>query len=95
MPKRQRTSARIETATEQARPFDTGDMPHEQVLVEQLLDAKVLSRLVGVSVTTIYRMARANEFPPPLHLGTLTRWPASEYNQWVAGLAAKRREQRS
>jgi predicted DNA-binding transcriptional regulator AlpA len=25
-----------------------------------------------------------------LHLGTLARWPASEYNQWVARLAAKR-----
>jgi predicted DNA-binding transcriptional regulator AlpA len=53
---------------------------------ERLIRPKELTHIVGLSISTIKRLIKANRFPPPIHPfeGTIiTAWPLSQVRQWV------------
>lgn len=43
-----------------------------------LIDVRAVARLFGCSVPTIYRRARAKQFPAPRKFGASTRWNVGE-----------------
>ena len=47
--------------------------------------AQVMTAL-GISRTTLYRMIGAGDFPQPIKLGRLSRWPLDELESYVSGL---------
>lgn len=47
-------------------------------LPDPLLNVRESAALAGVSVPTFWRRVADNTFPPPVKLGSLSRWPRSE-----------------
>jgi excisionase family DNA binding protein len=41
---------------------------------------------LGISRSTLYRMIGAGDFPQPIKLGRLSRWPLDELENYVSGL---------
>jgi len=50
---------------------------------------RVLER-VGVSRASLYRMIKAEQFPQPIKIGSMSAWPESEVTAFVEGLKASR-----
>ena len=56
---------------------------------QALLRLADVTRVVGVSRSTIYLMISRGEFPRPVKISARTsRWRASDIEKWVEGLAA-------
>ena len=54
--------------------------------VAELLDVKMVSEWLSCSGRHVYRLSDGGKMPPPIKLGTLTRWRRSELVDWlVAG----------
>ena len=49
-----------------------------------LLSAKEVGKRLGCSARTVHRRAREGLIPPPVHLGSLARWPRIQLEGWVA-----------
>ena len=49
-----------------------------------LLDVVAVAQLLGVSVRHVWRLADAGEFPRPLSVGRLKRWPRSAVVEWIS-----------
>ncbi len=47
-------------------------------LPDPLLNVRESAALAGVSVPTFWRRVADKTFPPPVKLGSLSRWPRSE-----------------
>lgn len=56
----------------QSRPPDT------------LLRGAEVSARIGVSLSKLYLMMAAGEFPRPVKIGAASRWPASVVHTWIA-----------
>ena len=55
------------------------------VVEELLLRDKEVARMIGVSRSTLWRLVRADLFPPPIRVGTrAVRWRLSEVLEWIA-----------
>ena len=52
---------------------------------EKLIDMPVVCSICGVKKTFIYDLLRnpASDFPRPVRIGRLSRWPESAVYQWV------------
>jgi excisionase family DNA binding protein len=49
-----------------------------------LLDVRQLSRMLGISARSCYRLADRGAMPRPRRLGALVRWSRSEIESWLA-----------
>ena len=57
----------------------------------RLLNAKEVCRLAGVSIPTLYRLAKAGRFPRPLRVGPqVSRWRSDEIEAHLDRLTAER-----
>jgi predicted DNA-binding transcriptional regulator AlpA len=61
----------------------TGDLP-------QLLSVNEVAELLCLSKRSVWRYAATGRLPPPLRLGGVARWNASELRRFVAQLEAAR-----
>ena len=53
--------------------------------LERLLTRKEITREVGISRSTIYRLLRNGSFPQPIRIGERgIRWPESQVQAWIA-----------
>jgi len=43
----------------------------------------VVCRRIDVSKSKVYNMVRAGEFPPPVRIGKLAMWLASDVDEWI------------
>ncbi len=58
-----------------------GKLPEKSGL---LIDAKVVSSLLNLSVSTLYRLMSLKAVPEPVKIGeTLTRWRLAELLEWI------------
>ena len=58
-----------------------GKLPEKSGL---LVDAKVVSSLLNLSVSTLYRLLSMKAVPEPVKIGeTLTRWRLAELLEWI------------
>lgn len=48
------------------------------------VDIRHLSRALGCSERQIRRLVAAGEFPKPIKVGRLRRWPKTAFDQWLA-----------
>jgi len=52
---------------------------------ERLLRFPEVRRAVGLSRSTIWRMASRGDFPKPIRIGkTAVAWPSSEVERWIS-----------
>ena len=58
--------------------------------LDHFIPAAEVRRLLGVGKTTLHRMVKRGEFPPPVKLGSRSAWPASDYARWVEERKAER-----
>lgn len=58
--------------------------------IDRLLNLHEVIHLTALSRATVYRAIASGDFPPPVKIGRVSRWPASEVSSFVAGLSAKR-----
>jgi excisionase family DNA binding protein len=49
-----------------------------------LIDAEAVSRKIGCSERTVYRLADAGRMPWGVKVGALRRWDAQEIDDWIA-----------
>lgn len=49
-----------------------------------LLSVKHVSRVLGCSTRTVYRLADAGKMPLPVRLGSLVRWSRKALEDWIA-----------
>jgi excisionase family DNA binding protein len=59
-----------------------------------LLTVEDVSRLLGVSVRSVWRMVRTGQCPEPLRVRGSTRWRRGELEKWVAAGCPAVREMR-
>ena len=53
---------------------------------QQLLTRGEVEKLCKLSKSTLFRLMRAGQFPPPIAIGPRARrWRASELDEWLAG----------
>ncbi len=53
-------------------------------MTQSLIDYKTVSKLTGLSRSTIYRIEKAGKFPQRIALSNrCVRWPLLEVNDWV------------
>jgi excisionase family DNA binding protein len=50
---------------------------------ERLMTIEQVAGLMKVHQTTVWRMVKQGTFPPPVKLGSIRRWRATEYNRWL------------
>lgn len=48
-----------------------------------LLDVKAVAQSLGCSPRHVLRMVEAGNFPAPVRLGRLIRWPKSTLESWI------------
>nr|WP_111301067.1 AlpA family phage regulatory protein [Paracoccus saliphilus] len=58
--------------------------------IDRLLNLHEVTHLTALSRATVYRAIANGDFPRPVKIGRVSRWPASEVSSFVAGLSAKR-----
>lgn len=61
--------------------------PQEEPL---LLTVEGVSRLLGISVRSVWRLTSAGELPGPITLGRSKRWARRTIEEYVAGKTAQR-----
>jgi predicted DNA-binding transcriptional regulator AlpA len=50
----------------------------------ELIRAKQLAKLLGISITTIWRMRRNEQIPQPMRLGSrMIAWDRAVIEQWI------------
>ncbi|MDR1518618.1 MAG: transcriptional regulator [Planctomycetota bacterium] len=49
-----------------------------------LLDVKGVAALLGCEKALVWKLRSTGRIPPPVRLGRLTRWAATEITRWVA-----------
>ena len=54
----------------------------------QLLDVAGVAAILSCSVRQIWRLTDSGEFPRPLSVGRLKRWPRSSIVAWIESQAA-------
>ncbi len=67
--------------------FGGADTPGLPALASEqpaLLDANAVAQMLHCSHRTVYRLADSGRIPPPVKLGTLSRWPRQALEQWIA-----------
>jgi excisionase family DNA binding protein len=58
-----------------------------------MLTVQDIARLLKCSVRTVYRLIETGSIPRPVRLGTLSRWPQSVIDRWIAqGCPVSRRQ---
>lgn len=50
----------------------------------QLIDAEEVSRLLGISPRTVWRLKDRGKLPKPVSIGSLVRWRKAEINERIA-----------
>jgi predicted DNA-binding transcriptional regulator AlpA len=60
--------------------FLVGKIPQNTGL---LIDAKVLSKLLDTSHSTLYRLLAEEALPAPVKFGRLTKWRLAEIIEWI------------
>lgn len=55
---------------------------------ESLIDIDTVTRLIGMRRTWLYDEIKAGRFPPPLKIGTASRWRLGAVRRWLVELAA-------
>lgn len=63
---------------------------HQDHQIDRLLNLHEVTQLTALSRATVYRAIANGDFPPPVKIGRVSRWPASEISSFVAGLSARR-----
>lgn len=58
--------------------------------IDRLLNLHEVILLTALSRATVYRAIASGDFPPPVKIGRISRWPVSEISNFVAGLTTKR-----
>ena len=48
-----------------------------------LIPLSTVEERLGVKRTTIYKLIRAGGFPPPIKIGSASRWAESKIDAWV------------
>ena len=67
-------------------------MPNENTIQTcQLLSAKTLGEMLGLSKRQIFRLNSSGKLPKPLRIGGAVRWPESMIARWLAAGAPDRR----
>jgi len=56
----------------------------EPVKQAPLMDVNDIARVLRCSARTVYRLADSGRIPPPVKLGSLSRWPRHVIEQWIA-----------
>ena len=52
--------------------------------LQRILSRQEVAWLLGISVTTLWRMVRDRRFPPPLRISPgRVGWPASVVRRWI------------
>lgn len=55
------------------------------VATEQLLlDAPQVAALLGIGISTLYKLNSGGRLPEPLRLGACVRWRRAEVADWIA-----------
>ena len=57
----------------------------------QLLSAKTLGQMLGLSKRQIFRLNSSGKIPAPVRIGGAVRWSAEEISAWLAAGAKDRR----
>ena len=57
----------------------------------ELIDAKEVAKMLGLSPRTVWRFNDAGRLPKPVKLGTLVRWPREQIEAWLAAGCPSRR----
>lgn len=66
-------------------PADLQNDTHSNLDRDPLIDEATARRLIGhVSSTTFYRLVRSGRVPPPIKIGSSSRWRRSWIEQFVA-----------
>lgn len=50
---------------------------------QEYLDVRGVAELFGCSARHIARLVEDEEFPPPVKLGHLRRWPRQQIQDWI------------
>lgn len=50
----------------------------------RLMDVHAVSSILQCSVRHVNRLVARGEFPKPIRLGSLVRWPEEVINEWIA-----------
>ena len=67
--------------------------PHEEVPpLTLLMSIDEVSRLLRISIRTIWRLDASGRFPQPIRLGRTIRWNREELVRWVDAGCPPRRE---
>jgi len=62
--------------------------------IPTFISRRELTRRLGVGTTTLDRMIRSGEFPPPARIGLRrVAWPLPEVEAWIAARLSERAEQ--
>lgn len=56
---------------------------------ETFLNIDQVIERVGVQRTKIYDLIKKQEFPSPVKVGTLSRWPSSKISEWQKKVIAE------
>jgi predicted DNA-binding transcriptional regulator AlpA len=59
------------------------DPPGEQGPL--LLAVDSVASLLGISSRSVWRLVSAEEFPPPIRIGGLSRWRKKDVHDWIDG----------
>jgi len=60
---------------------------------DKLLPIEAVMEAIGVKRTKLYAMVARGEFPRPIKIGALSRWPHSDLVQYQEGQKAARARQ--
>ena len=59
---------------------------------ERMLRRRSVEQMTGLSKSTLYRLIKQGNFPPPLRLtAKAVRWRRDEVNEWLSGRPPQRR----
>lgn len=69
---------------------DRDQMNGDPAMHERLIRMPEVTRTVGLSRATIYRMIDRGEFPQPVRQGRTSAWPLNEIHDYLEALKAAR-----
>ncbi|MCO6362008.1 helix-turn-helix transcriptional regulator [Paracoccus sp. 08] len=58
--------------------------------IDRLLNLHEVTHLTALSRATVYRAIASGDFPAPVKIGRVSRWPASEVSDFLSALVASR-----
>ena len=71
----------------------TIEVTNMAILEKAFLRRAEVARLTGFSVSTLYRLAKAGDFPKPVKIGArASGWIAGEVSEWIEARVSASRE---